>query len=244
MILYITSSPFIDGAERPILNPANGFLARMKADLPDNPRALYICASPDRRDLNCLFGSHVFTSFAEAGICFSSYQILDSINAGDASEMVAESDFIILAGGHVPTQKAFFREIDLDVLLQDYEGVVMGISAGSMNCAELVYAQPEWPGETLDPEYQRFLPGLGLTKINILPHYQKVKDYIIDGQRLFEDVTYYDSYGHTFYALPDGSYIYCHGEETLLLGEAYRLRNSILELITLDDEAISLTNMG
>lgn len=239
MILYVTSSPFIDGADRAILNNANGMVDRLRADLPPYCRCLYICSSPDRRDLNASFGADVFCAFAEAGMPFSSYSVLDAYNAEDAAFLIENSDLIILAGGHVSTQNRFFQEIGLRELLADFPGVIMGISAGSMNCAELVYAQPELPGETMDPEYQRFLPGLGLTHVNILPHYQKVKDDIIDGQRLFEDVTYYDSHGHSFYALPDGSYFYCH-EETLLLGEAYRLRDGILELLTLEDEILSL----
>ena len=68
----------------------------------------------------------------------------------------------------------------------------MGISAGHMNCAEIVYAQPEMPGEAVDPDYRRFIPGLGLTKYNILPHYQAVKDDYVDGMRLFEDITFRD----------------------------------------------------
>ncbi len=238
MILYLCSSPCIDGADRAILNPANGFLARLRADLPTNPRCLFIASNPNDRPGTCEFGSHMFLAFAGAGMAFSAYEILDVQNAHMAAELVNGSDLIILAGGHVPTQNRFFREIGLGALLEDYPGIILGISAGSMNCAGLVYAQPEEPGETLDPDYQRFVPGLGLTNINILPHYQKVKHNFIDGQRLFEDVTYYDSYERTFYALPDGSYFYIHDGHTLLCGKAYRLRNGILELLTLDEEML------
>ncbi len=236
MILYITSSPFVDGADRAILTPANGLLRRLKEDLPPYCRCLYICSSPDRRDLNATFGADVFSAFAEAGMPFSSYQVLDNYNAGDAAWLIENSDLIVLAGGHVPTQNEFFREIGLHELLEDYDGVILGISAGSMNMAGIVYAQPEAPGETEDPDYRRFVPGLGLTGINICPHYQKVHDMILDGKRLFEDVTYYDSMGNTFYALPDGSYFYVREGRTLLLGKAYRIRNGILELLTLDGE--------
>ena len=240
MILYLTSSPFIDGADRAILSPANGLLARLKADLPEHPSCLFICSSPDRRDLTARFGADIFSAFAEAGFPFCFYAILDGYNADCAAELIAASDLIVLAGGHVPTQNAFFREIGLDVLLEDYEGILLTISAGSMNSARWVYAQPEEPGETLDPHYRRFLPGLGLPDINICPHYQKVKNNIIDGQRLFEDVTYYDSQGHTFYALPDGSYFYITEDETLLLGEAYRIRDGILEQLTRDNEFLHI----
>ena len=127
--------------------------------------------------------------------------------------------------------------------MQDYDGVILGISAGSMNAAGEVYVQPEEPGEGVDPDFERFLPGLGLTHVNICPHYQKVKDNILDGMRLFEDITYPDSMDHTFYALPDGSYFYIHGGETLLCGEAYRLRNGIMEMLTLDGEHAFLSDL-
>ena len=243
MILYITSSPCIDGADRAILNPQNGFLSRLKADLPPCPRCLFIASDPDNHYECCNYGSHMFIAFAEAGMPFSQYTVLDWQNAQEAQDLIANSDLIILSGGHVPTQNRFFNKLGLRELLEDYEGVIMGISAGSMNCAETVYAQPEIAGETLDPDYQRWLSGLGLTSVNILPHYQKVKHDIIDGQRLYEDVTYYDSYGHTLFALPDGSYFYRHDEETLLIGKAYRLRNGILELISLDDEIHPLSKI-
>ena len=241
MTVFLTSSPCIDGAERAILNPANGFLDRIREALPENPRCLFIASSPEDRSATCEFGSHIFMAFAEAGIPFSAYQVLDAYNAEEAAELIFDSDFIILAGGHVPTQNDFFREIALDVLLQDYDGVIMGISAGSMNAAGEVYIQPEEPGESIDPDFQRFAPGLGLTGVNICPHYQKVKDAILDGRRLFEDITYADSFGRSFYALPDGSYLLIQedGSQTIH-GEAYRIRNGILEKICIDDKCINL----
>ena len=121
--------------------------------------------------------------------------------------------------------------------------MIVGISAGSMNCAEYVYAQPEEPGETA-PDYERWLPGLALTDVNLLPHYQKVKDSILDGQRLFEDVTYPDSFGNDFFALPDGSYFYQDDEGLLLCGEGYRLHDGILEQLTVNGQVLDMTELG
>ena len=243
MTLFITSSPFIDGAPRAILNPENAFLDRLRDSLPPFPRCLYICSSPDRHDLNCRFGADVFLAFAEAGIPFSSYGVLDNETAWDAEALIAGSDLIVLAGGHVPTQNAFFQEIGLPELLEGYEGVIMGVSAGSMNLAKTVYVQPEEPGEAIDPDYQRFAPGLGLTDVNVCPHYQKVKDAMLDGMRLFEDITFGDSQNHCFFALPDGSYIYQDEETLQLCGEAYRIKDGILELLTLEGETLDLTKL-
>lgn len=241
MIVYLTSSPCIDGASRAILNNQNSFLTRLREDLPENPRCLFVASSPDDRGATCQFGAAMFCAFSDAGIHFSSYQILDRLTEEFAAELVMDSDFIILAGGHVPTQNAFLNEIGLSVLLQDYEGVIMGISAGSMNAASVVYMQPEEEGES-DPEFERFAPGLGLTDINICPHYQKVKDDILDGQRLFEDITYADSEGNCFFALPDGSYLRIDEEGTLLFGEAYTISDGELEQISEDGEILFLSD--
>ena len=242
MTLFITSSPYVDGAHRPILDPVNGFVDRLKVVLPPNPRALFICSHPEARDLTCHWGADTVSAFAYANMAFRSYAILDGFNAEEAANLIHNSDIIFLAGGHVPTQNAFFQEIGLRELLEDFDGVVMGISAGSMNMADIVYAQPEEPGESA-PEFQRFAPGLGLTDVNICPHYQKVKDNMLDGMRLFEDITYADSIGNCFFALPDGSYIYQDEDHLLLCGEGYRLKDGILELLTITGETLDLAKL-
>ena len=113
----------------------------------------------------------------------------------------------------------------------------MGISAGSMNMAGIVYVQPEEPGESV-PEFKRFAPGLGLTPVNILPHYQKAKDYWLDGKHLYKEITFVDSMGHEFFALPDNSYFYQDPYGLLLCGKAYRLKNGILEQLTDDEDVL------
>lgn len=242
MKLFLTSSPFAENADRARLSNENHFIDRIREALPPFPRCLFVCSSPQRHDLTCWFGGDVFTAFREAGICFSSFTILDGENAERAGELVANSDFVVLAGGHVPTQNAFFQDIRLRELLEGYDGVVMGISAGSMNCAEYVYAQPEEEGET-NPDYQRWLPGLNLTAVNILPHYQKVKDAVLDGKRLFEDITYGDSFGNAFFAIPDGSYFYQDEQVLLLCGEGCRIADGILEQLTINGEELDMAEL-
>ena len=242
MQCFITSSPFIDEAPRAILAPENEFIDRIRAVLPRNPRVLFVCSDPRDHEGTCQFAAISTAAFAEAGIAFSSYQVLDGTTAHRAYAMVSHSDFIVLSGGHVPTQNAFFRKIRLRHLLHKFQGTVMGISAGSMNMADTVYVQPEEPGESA-PEFQRFAPGLGLTGVNILPHYQKVKDNYLDGKRLYEDVTFADSMGHEFFVLPDNSYFYQDDDGLLLCGEAFRLKDGILELLTLNGEVLDMSQL-
>lgn len=244
MNLFITSSPYLDGADRAILNPENHFIDQLREVLPDFPRVLFVASDPQRHDLTCHFGMDTSIAFAQAGVTFSSYTVLDGTNADDAAALVASSDFIVLAGGHVPTQNRFFREIGLRELLEDFDGAVMGISAGSMNLADTVYVQPEEEGEGIDPDFERFAPGLGLTDVNILPHYQKVKDDVLDGLRLFEDISYPDSMGSSFFALPDGSYFYQDDESLLLFGEAYLLRDGVLTQLTRSGDCLDMADFS
>ena len=239
MTVFITSSPYIDGVSPATLSDRNEFIDRIRAVLPENPNVVFVASDPDDHSATCNFAAITTAAFAQVGIDFASYQVLDGTSAHRAYQMVSHSDFVILSGGHVPTQNAFFRKIRLRHILKHFQGTVMGISAGSMNLADIVYVQPEEPGESV-PAFQRFAPGLGLTCVNILPHYQKVKDNILDGKRLFEDITYTDSMGHEFFALPDNSYFFQDENGLLLCGEGYRLKDGILELLTQEDDVLDM----
>lgn len=243
MKLFITSSFFVDGADRAILNPGNQFLDRIRKALPPNPQVLFICSDPNDHDMTCHFAADTAAAFSEAGIAFQGYQVLDGTNAHRAYGMVSHCDMIVLSGGHVPTQNTFFRKIRLRHLLRGFQGVILGISAGSMNMAGTVYAQPEAPGESLDPNFNLFIPGLNLTHVNILPHCQKAMYYMLDGKRLYEDITFPHSIGNTFYALEDGSWFYQDEAEFLLFGKTYRLKNGIMELLTLEGECLNMAQL-
>lgn len=240
MTVFLTSSPCIQGIERPLLTSANGFLDRIAAVLPPMPRCLFMCSDPNSPERTDRFAKDMLSAFSEAGMSFGQFGILDGRNAVEAEFLIGNSDFIILAGGHVPTQNAFFQEIRLASLLEGYSGVIMGISAGSMNAASIVYAQPELNGESIDPAFQRFLPGLGLTRIQILPHYQQICDWMLDGKRLFEDITYQDSIGHCFYALVDGSYLLINESGQRLFGECYRICDGAITQLCRENESIRL----
>ncbi len=236
--LFLTSSPFSEPDRG--LNPANGFAEKLTDSLRNAKKALFIAAAPDDIPGTEGFAYGVREILAQSGIVFGEYRILDSRNAKEAEGLIADSDLIILAGGHVPTQNQFFQKTGLRKLMETYEGVVMGISAGTMNNADVVYAQPELEGESIDATYERFLTGLNLTKYKIVPHYQCTKDLMLDGKRLYEDITYGDSYGQEFYALPDGSYLYGTEDLEILYGEAYLLKNGTCTQISRDGEELVL----
>ena len=236
MICFLTGSPVIPGTE--VLNPANGLIDELRGCFPENCRGLFICSDPDDTEKADFYAGCIKKSLENEGFRFRRYQILDGRNEARAGKLIGQSDLIILAGGHVPTQNRFLRKIGLRDLLRGYEGIVLGISAGTMNCAETVYAQPEIEGEAVDPAYRRFLPGLGLTKTMILPHYQMIKDDVLDGLRVFEDIAYPDSMGRTFWAIPDGSFLLIRDGREELRGEAYRISGGAIAQAAGDGDVI------
>ncbi len=238
MEYYLTSSPVI--YETRAVNPANGFIPALRDSLRSAETALMISSDPEGHAKTDFYSAETRRSLEDVGIRFRSWSALDSRNEADAAALVRGADFIILAGGHVPTQNAFFQRIGLRDLLRDWDGVLMGISAGTMNSASTVYSQPEEPGEAVDPHYRRFFPGLGLTEVMILPHYQFAKDQVLDGLRVYEDITFPDSMGRTFYALPDGSWLYGKDGREELRGEAWRIADGVMEKLQGDGDTFPL----
>lgn len=239
MVYFLTSSPFTPGA--PYLNPANGFLDTLKKALPETSSALFVCADPNRPAYTDHIAQDIRLALEHEEYSFSVFHVLDGRNEAEAASLVANAGLIILAGGHVPTQNAFFQNINLKTCLRHFNGVLIGISAGTMNCADPVYAQPEEEGEAVSPAYQRWLPGLGVTPTMLLPHYQMVKDSFVDGLRLFDEITLPDSMGRTFYAIPDGSFLLGQNGHETLFGEAHRIRDGHMEQVSRENEVLALS---
>lgn len=222
-----------------ILIQRNGLLDNLKSIWTPNANVLIICADPSDYEKNDSVCACLKESLPMSSLSISHIDKCDgrNPNAVDALENI---DVLILAGGHVPTQNRFMDQLRLKERLKDYHGIVVAWSAGSMNCADVVYAGPELEGEAIDPLYQRWISGLGLTDINIFPHFQSLKDDCLDGLRLIEDITYADSVGHEIIALNDGSYIMLEDGKTTLYGEAYRIKDRQQRKICSDGESISL----
>ena len=230
----------VDGRRIPIpLMGENGQLDQIKVFWRENSRILLISGTPDDYTRNDAIINCLKESFRMSGLEFSFFEMCDARTEG-LVERLSEMDVILLGGGHVPTQNAFMKRIGLKERLRTYEGLIIGGSAGSMNCAELVYAGPESEEEAVDPNYQRWISGLGMTQVNILPHFQRLKGVVLGGLRLIEDITYADSIGHGMIALNDGSYIVVDDGAETLYGEAYSIKDGCRKQICRNGESIAL----
>ncbi len=246
---YLTSSPCLypppPGTPAPFLmHEANGFLALLKSDVPSDTHMLMIASDPE----NTAFNDQMREDF-ERGMRASVFDglqafMLDERNPDALETYLRSCALVMLCGGHVPTQHRFFEALHLREALAHYPGTVMGISAGSMNAARTVYAQPEFPGESTDPAYVRYHPGLDLTDIHIIPHMNQERYNILDGKRLYEDITFPDSSVMPLLAIPDGSFVrVCNGHSTLY-GEGWLIYKGIMTRICESGQTCKLTSRG
>lgn len=223
MKLFLTSNPFLpDGS----INEENEFIWNIKYSLPYETNALFVSSSYRDTLTNDRQATMIKDAFNTKGIFFNKMDVLDLRTASMTREEIVAHNFIILAGGHVPTQNEFMKITGLRRKLEGYDGTIMGISAGSMNAADEVYVLPEKKSEALDSSFPRFAAGLGLTKLQIIPHYDETIASSVDGLSIRERILF-DSKGKKFLGLPDGSYVMCTDGVELVYGDHYKVENRL-----------------
>ncbi len=209
-----------------------GFLTRFRACISEHERMLYISYTSGFSDKVLDWFENTIDSLKDEGICFNECILINGNNANRLRDLVPRTDVIFLSGGHLPTQNYFFEQIGLRDILSNFDGIIVAQSAGSMNCAKTVYVCPEMPGESIDPNFERFRPGLGLTDINIIPHYNDNANFFLDGKRFYWDIIYPDTFKVPLYVLSDGSYFYIHDDKTEFYGEIYLFEYGVFEQIS------------
>ena len=225
--VFLTSSPYTEDGERFI---DNDFLTELRK-VWVKTNVLNIASFPDSYEISDEYSKRHERLFREAGFEIDKWIDLDHRNHAKTAELIKSCGVVILNGGHCMTEMNFFNEINLKNLLNDFEGIIIGVSAGSMNAAATVYAPEEYEEELEDPNFKKYYQGLGLTDVNIFPHYQMYKNQYLRDKRMMEDIVYKDSVGHKFLLIPDGSYLLIKDGKTEIHGEHYFLKDGVMHLI-------------
>lgn len=220
----------------------NGILDLIKELTPKKGSFVFVASSEWDYNSTDIYSKLTFDSF-RITYPFESYIVLDGRNKNRAKEIIENADLIFLCGGHVPTQNHFFRDINLREVIKKSNALIIGQSAGSMNSAEIVYAQPEIDGESIDPSFNKYLKGLGLTNISILPHFEQCINDTVDGKNIFKEISLPDSEVRPFIAYSDGAYIYDNGQTQLMYGKAYLFDKGNYKQITEDSTVTDITEL-
>ena len=220
----------------------NKIMDLIKVLTPKQGNFVFVASSEFAYEATDLYAKLTFDSF-NITLPFENYIILDGRTKNKTKEIIVNADLIFLCGGHVPSQNQFFQNINLRGIIKNTKALIIGQSAGSMNSAEIVYAQPELERESIDPAYKKYLKGLGLTNISILPHFEQRIDDMLDGKNVFKEITLPDSKIRPFIAYSDGAFIYDNGTKQLIYGKAYLFDNLGYQQIAEDDVITDITEL-
>lgn len=95
------------------------------------------------------------------------FNTLDNrITTLEGIKILNNSDVIYLLGGNPITQIKFLKENGYDKIIKNFNGVILGTSAGAMNLLKIAYYSKD---EDYDKSF--FYEGLGLIDITIDPHF-------------------------------------------------------------------------
>lgn len=236
--IFLSSMPIENKNEiiYPKLNYVNNFVAKLKKYHNKGfENFVYFAGDPKAYDENDFYANLYFKAFANSELKFENCILVDDRNCTKIREIITSADIVILGGGKLPSQNAFFNNIHLKLALSGYDGIIVGMSAGSMNLADVVFDFPELDEQTGNPH---FLKGLGYTDINIVPHYNPTKkNYILEsGLDAWTTYVLPHSYKIKLYALVDGAYILIHNNRTEIYGEAYLIKDSIISKVRNNNE--------
>ena len=213
------------------LSDDNGILTELTSRLTKRDRVVYVVNDPTDTEHNDVSAPPVFEGLFLSGIDFKEKIILDDRNAHDAERVICGADLIILAGGKVLCQREFFKRIKLGEILKNYNGLVVGISAGSMNLCKDIFNFPE---EMSDIGAPLFVDGLGFYDKIIIPHFDgETKSYQLpcDETDIVNDYIIPMSNGKTFIGIPNLSYILIDGGKAYLRGKAYSISDGTVKRI-------------
>lgn len=217
------------------IDNTNGLVDQLKSKLEDRRGILYIPADASSKDKIDEYSKILFDALKLSGIVFDDYYVVDDMSSEEEVRYrVLKSDLVFLSGGDTFTQMQYFEKISLRDILRDYEGVIVGQSAGSINLAEDVYNSPECEEDLKRPSCFK---GLGKTKINIEPHFALSTSNFDSDEILHRNAMLEESKKRDLYALPDVSHIYDDGVEQTIYGECYLLRDG--EVIEICKDKVS-----
>lgn len=214
----------------------NEFLTKLKISLKDNKKFVLVASDPRNYERNDLFLNMDIEAFNLSGIKFKEYVVLDNRNSNDIEKVLQDSDLIFLCGGNTFVQNNFFNEINLKKYINKIDSVIVGISAGSINSADVVYNSPEKEEDLANPE---ILKGLGLTNINIEPHF-KIENINNEEGSIKNNSIIKESYNRVIYGLNDSAYILVDNNKKTIYGKCYKIHNGNIELICNDNNFIEL----
>lgn len=187
----------------------------LKKDIKNNYTITFIATTFDDYENNDLYYNNLIKHFKNIDITFNKAYLIDNrVDKDLAKDYILKSNIIFLMGGDTKKQIDSVKEYDLFEILKSKEGIILGVSAGSMNQSSRVVYKNDYNNYVIE-DYE----GLGYIDINIYPHldFNNI-DYL---KEVFEVSNYTKTV-----ALPNDSFIRIENNNIDFVGEYYTIQNS------------------
>ena len=226
---------------RPISNE-NGIVDQLKESLKKRNKVVFISSDINSTPESVLsYAKIFFDSMKMAGIVFNEYLIIEGTNYDKASEYIEGADLVFLCGGDTYNQYKLFSKMNLKQILSSYSGIIMGQSAGALNMAVDVFNSPEEKEESEPVFYE----GLGLTTINIEPHFKYDDTNFDDKEKYQREAIIKESYNRPIYGQCNGSHIFINEDDVATIyGETYLIMNGKIEKICDNKKSVIINKMS
>lgn len=225
----------LNGKEVVEINNSNHFIDRLKATKDKWKTFVFVCSNPDNFEKTDEFANIFSSAFNLDGFDIENVIVLDHRFVGDIEKTILSADVVFLTGGHTPTQNKYLKEIQLDKILNKYNGIVVGQSAGSMNLAKMVFSPPDNVEDFKSNRATKF-SGIGLTDINIMPHMAISFDDNVDGNgKSTYDCCIEESFNFPIYGIYDFGFIEIENGNATAYGKT---------LLIKDGECLQLCDFG
>ena len=159
-----------------------------KLELNDTKSIVYIPGSPEKIEKAKTKYIPVFTEhFKNAGIEFDQVNLITpELSKEEAKEMIMGASFIMLMGGDLVKQRDLCEQLDILSDLKQFNGVMLGFSAGAMLMSKYIIITPcseEYPDFHIEE-------GLNLDNLSIYPHNntssEEYPDELIAGEEKYQ----------------------------------------------------------
>lgn len=186
---------------------AHGLGEMFKRELKDTKSIVYIPGGLDNTEkVQTKYVPNFTNYFKNVGIEFETINLITpDLSQQKARKMCENASFIMLMGGCPFKQKKLCEQVGIMQTLKQYDGILLGCSAGAMLMSKYIIITPcseEYPDFRIED-------GLNLDGISIYPHNNtsstKYPDKLISGDETYKKadlITVSDKYG-PFYLLQD-----------------------------------------
>lgn len=183
----------------------------LREHIVDKSSLVFISSCPYGYEKTELYKDGSIAWFRNIGIEFESVHVIDDRKTEtDCAALINNASVIFLMGGTTLLQIEFLQKNSLVSALKQFNGVIMGLSAGAINMAvNSFYSADE------DYEKAHIYKGIGLADVSVEPHFSIENKELLDNDVLpFSEMI-------DIYAMCDDSAILICDDKRQYYGDIY-----------------------